>query len=88
MGVESEEERYEEVVRVPEGLERLLTNLCVRGSVYKQHAKEHDMACDTACLCVMYLNCCDWSNLIPLDVEEAAISLVSSHYCQWITHFT
>lgn len=38
MGVEAEEEGDEEVVRVPEGFERLLSDFGVRGGVHEEHA--------------------------------------------------
>lgn len=71
MGVESEHEWNEEMMSVPEGLKRLLTDLLVCGGVHEKHAKEHDMACDASSLCIVDLESGHLSNLRFLNVEEA-----------------
>lgn len=70
VGVKSEEEGDEEMVRVPEGLERLLADAVVRGGVHQQHAEEHDVASNTAGLGVVDLDGGDLSELGLLHVEE------------------
>jgi len=64
---------------VPESFIRLLSNLLMRGGVYHEHAEKHDMTSDTTSLAVMNLYCSLWSDLIPLDVEEAVLLSVSYH---------
>jgi len=73
MGVESEQEWNEQMMGVPERLERLLANLIVRSGVHEKHAKEHDMACNASSFCVMNLDSGDLSDLRSLNVEEAAV---------------
>ncbi len=73
MGVQSEHEWNEQMMGVPERLERLLANLMVRSGVHEKHAKEHDMACDASNFCVMNLDSGDLSDLRSLNVEEAAV---------------
>ena len=46
--VQAEEEGDEEVVRVPERLERLLSDAVVRGRVHEHHAQEHHMSRNAA----------------------------------------
>lgn len=70
MRVEGEEERNEEVMRVPEGLVRLLSNLCMSSSEHEQHAQKHYMPSDTASLSVVYLDCSLLPNLGSLNIEE------------------
>ncbi len=73
MGVEPEQERNEQMMGVPERLERLLANLMVRSGVHEKHAQEHDMARNASSFCVMNLESGDLSNLRSLNVEEAAV---------------
>ena len=73
MGVESEHEWNEEMMSVPEGLERLLTNLVVSGSIHEKHAKAHNMAGDASSFCVMNLDSGDLSDLCSFNIEEAAL---------------
>jgi hypothetical protein len=73
MGVESEQEWNEQMMGVPERLERLLANLMVRSGVHEKHAKEHDMACDASSFCVVNLDSGGFPNLRSLNVEEAAV---------------
>lgn len=73
VSVKSKEKRDEQVVCVPEGFERLLANAVVGGSIHQQHAKKHDMACDTTSLGIVDLNSGDGSNLRLLHVIEAIV---------------
>ena len=57
MRVHGEKEGNEKVVRVPERLIALLTDLCVCRGVHEQHAEEHDMASNASSLRVMDLHC-------------------------------
>ena len=59
------------MVGVPKCLIGLFANAGVGSSVHHEHAKKHDMACDAACLGIVYLYCCLRSYLISLHVEEA-----------------
>ncbi len=72
MSVEREEERYEEVVSVPEGLIGLLPDTDVGGGEHHEHAKEHDVACYSACLGIMYLHGTLRAKLIPFNIVETA----------------
>lgn len=78
VGVQSEEEGDEQVVGVPERLERLLTNAGMGGSVHQEHAEKHDMASDTTSLGVVNLDGGNGTNLRNLDVEEAGVVSVGS----------
>ena len=73
MRIHRQEERDEEVMRVPEGLEALLPDLRMRRGVHEQHAQEHDVPGDSTSLRVVYLNCSLRSDHRPLDVEEVDI---------------
>jgi hypothetical protein len=73
MRIHRQEERDEQVMRVPEGLEALLPDLRMRRSVHEQHAQEHDVPGDSTSLCIMYLNRSLWSNHRSLDVEEVDV---------------
>lgn len=73
MGVHGEEERNEQVVSIPKGLERLLPDLVVGGGVHEQHAKKHHMASDASRLCIMDLDRRHRSNLSFLNVEKVDI---------------
>jgi len=74
VGVEGEEEGDEEMVCVPEGLERLLADVGVRGGVHEKHAEEHDVAGDAAGLGVVDLDGGFRADLGAFDVEEAGRS--------------
>ena len=73
VGVESEQEGDEEVVRVPEGLEGLLPDLRVGGGVHEQHAEEHDVAGDATRLGVVDVEGDLRPDLVLLDVEEVDV---------------
>ena len=73
VSVEGKEEGDEEVVSVPEGFVRLLSDLGVGGGVHQEHAKEHDVTCDAAGLRVVDLDCGQGSYLGPLNVEKAVM---------------
>lgn len=66
--VESQEERHEQMVGVPEGLEGLLANAMMGGRVHEHHAEEHDMASDSAGLSEVHLHRSVRADLILLDV--------------------
>ena len=53
MGVETDHEEEREVVRVPEGLEALVTDLVVRGGVHEDHDEKHEVAADATRLGVV-----------------------------------
>jgi len=59
------------MVRVPEGLIRLLTDFVMGSGVHHEHAEEHDVAGDAACLSVLDLDCSFGSDLVPFNIEEA-----------------
>jgi len=71
VGVKTEEERDEEVVRIPESLERLLSDFVVSRRVHEQHAEQHNVARHTAGLLVVDVKSIARSKLSPLDVVEA-----------------
>lgn len=71
VGIHGEEEWDEEVMCVPEGLERLLTDAGVRSGVHEEHTQEHDMAGDATSLGIVDLYRKLWSNLRFLNIEEA-----------------
>ena len=73
MGVKSEEKGNEQMVRIPEGLEGLLADLCVCGRVHQKHTEKHDMSCNTTGFSVVDFDGCDFSDLSPLDIEEAEL---------------
>jgi hypothetical protein len=70
--VQAQHERNEQVVGVPEGLERLLPNAVVRGRVHEKHAEEHNMASDSTRLSVVDFQSAHRTDLGLLDIEEAA----------------
>jgi hypothetical protein len=72
VGVEGEEERDEQMVRVPERLERLLPDTVMRRCVHQEHAQEHHVAGNTTRLNVVDLHRRDWPNLSLFDIVEAA----------------
>jgi len=51
--VESDHEKECEMVGIPEGLETLIADFMMGGSVHEEHDKEHEMTSDTASLSVM-----------------------------------
>lgn len=73
MGVESQEERNEQVVGVPKGLERLLTDTGVSSGIHEHHAEEHHMASNATGLGVVDLQSSDRTDLPQLDVVEVDI---------------
>jgi hypothetical protein len=72
MGIEPEEERDKQVMRVPKRLERLLPDFMMCCCVHQQHAKQHNVTRDRAGLCVMDLGNDLGSYLGPLDVIKTA----------------
>lgn len=56
---------------VPKRLVRLLPYLRMGSSEHEEHAEEHHMARDAACLGIMDLYCRSRSDLRSLDIEEA-----------------
>jgi len=77
VGVKADEERDEQMVRVPERLERLLSDAMVGGRVHQEHAKKHDMPSHTTGLDVVNLNGRNRTNLGFLDIIEAEMLLVA-----------
>ena len=53
MGVETNHEKEREVVRVPEGLEALVTDLVVCRGIHEDHDEEHEVTGDASCLLVV-----------------------------------
>jgi hypothetical protein len=77
MSVETEQERNKEVVRVPEGFERLLSDLVVSRCVHKQHAQKHGVASHTTSLQIVNVKSIARTKLSPFDVVEAIRFAVS-----------
>lgn len=73
VGVESQEEGDEQVVGVPESLERLLTDTSMSGSIHEQHAKEHDVTGNTTRLSVVNLQSGNGTNLPLLDIVKVDV---------------
>jgi hypothetical protein len=73
MRVHCQQERDEQMVRVPESLVALLPDLGVRGREHEQHAQKHDVAGDTAGLHVVNLHSGFSSNERAFHVEEVDI---------------
>lgn len=73
MGVHAQQERDEQVVRVPERLERLTSYAIMSGRVHQEHAQKHDMPGDAASLGVVYLHRGLWSDLVALNIEEVDV---------------
>jgi hypothetical protein len=71
VGVQSEEEGDEQVVGVPERLERLLPDTVMCRAVHQQHAEQHDMPCDATRLGVVDLDGRDRADLCLFNIEEA-----------------
>ena len=77
MRVHAQEERDEQMMRVPEGLEGLSSYSMMSRGIHQEHTQEHDVSSDASSLCIVNLNCCFGSNLVALDVEE--VDVVSRH---------
>jgi len=88
VGVEAKQEGDEEVVRVPERLERLLPDFGVRGGVHQKHAEEHDVPCDAAGLSVVDPDGSVRSDLGPFDIEEAGRCEHETSACWLMTYLT
>jgi hypothetical protein len=73
VGVHAEQERDEEVVSVPKGLERLLSDPVVRSGVDQEHAEQHDVSSDTTSFGVVDLKRNLRTDLHALNVEEATV---------------
>ena len=73
MRIHAQQERDEQVVRIPEGLERLLPDPMVGRCVHEQHAQQHDVARDSSSLCIVDLNRGLRSNLVLLDIKEVDV---------------
>lgn len=71
--IHREKEYYEKVMSIPECFIRLLTDLLVRSRIHQEHAEQHDMAGDAACLGIVYLNGGFGSDLVSFDVEKAKL---------------
>lgn len=74
--VHAQKEGDEQVVSVPERLERLLSNSVVSSRVHQQHAEKHHVAGNSTGLGVVDLKRQHGSDLRPLNVEKAAPLLV------------
>ena len=53
VGIEPDHKEKREVMRVPERLEALCTDLVMSGGVHEDHDKQHEVACDAASLLVV-----------------------------------
>jgi hypothetical protein len=73
VSVHSQQEWDEEVMCVPERLERLLAYAVVCRGVHEEHTQQHDMASDATRLRIVDLHGSFWPNLVPLDVEEVDV---------------
>lgn len=73
VGVQTQKERDEKVVSVPECLEGLLSNASVGSGVHEKHAQEHDVTSNASSFSVVDLQCRHGSNLRLLDVVEAMV---------------
>lgn len=71
--VESQEEGDEQMMRVPKGLERLLTDTSMSSGIHEQHAEEHHVAGDTARLRVVNLQGDNGTELFHLYIVEVDI---------------
>jgi hypothetical protein len=71
--VEGQQERNEQVMRVPESLERLLSDAMVGSGIHKHHAQKHDMAGDSTCFSIMHLDSLYGADLVLLDVVETLV---------------
>lgn len=72
VSVETQHKHNEQVMSVPESLEALLADLCVRGGEHQQHAEQHDMSGNTAGVGIMDLQGVQRPHLRLFHVEEAA----------------
>ncbi len=79
MCVQTEKERNEEMMCVPKGLERLLTNAVVGRGIHQKHTQQHYVTCNAAWLGVVNLDGRDGPYLQLLNVEEAASVRQSQH---------
>lgn len=70
MGVHAQQERNEQMMGVPESLERLLADLCVRSRVDQKHAEQHDVASNTTGLGIMDFKGNFGTDLGSLDIVE------------------
>ena len=61
MGIHGQQKRNKQMMRVPERLERLLSDLGVRRGVHQQHAQQHDMTGDAPNLRIVNLHRADRS---------------------------
>ena len=75
--VHGQQERDEEVMRVPKRLIALLSDLGVRRRVHEQHAEQHDVSGDAAGLGIVDLHGGLAADLRALDVEE--VDVVRGH---------
>lgn len=66
-------------MRVPESLERLLSDSVVGRGVDEKHAEQHDVSSDTAGFCVVDLKSNLRSDLALLDVVEATTVSIDSN---------
>ena len=73
VSVHSQQEGDEEVMCVPERLERLLAYAVMRCGVHEEHTQQHDMASDATGLRIVDLNGRFRPKRIPLDVEEVDV---------------
>lgn len=71
VGIESEHERDEQMVRVPKGFERLLPDSMVRGCIHEHHTQEHDMTGYPPCLGEVDLDSSIGADLVFFNVKEA-----------------
>lgn len=73
MGIQAQEKRDKEVMSIPEGFERLLSDPMVCSGVHQEHTQEHDVACDAASFGVVNLDSRNWSNLSLFDIEKVDV---------------
>lgn len=78
MRVHSKHERNKQMMGIPEGFKGLLTDLGMCGGVHEQHAKKHDVTCDTTSLGVVDLDGSNRTNLTQLNIEEAIAMVLAS----------
>ena len=73
MRVHGQKEWDEQMMRIPESLVTLLSNLGVCSRIHEQHTQQHNMPGNASSLLVMDLHCCLWSDLPSLYVEEVDV---------------
>lgn len=78
MRVEGQQKRNEQVMRVPESLERLLSDAMVGSGIHEHHAQKHNMAGDSTCFSIMYLDSIYGADFVLLDVVETLAGLATS----------